>query len=81
MSDGERNDAGESLKEPEKYDELRQGEEKDVKAEQGKDGEDAGGGNVDPVLDEDGDLDVTHRYVKNLLSQQLKRVVLLCERV
>ncbi|XP_071376107.1 methyltransferase-like protein 22 [Centroberyx affinis] len=55
--DGERqddNDAGKGLEE----EEDRKGDEEDAQAEEGEEG---GEGGVDPVLDEDGDLEVTRR--------------------
>ncbi|XP_033499801.1 methyltransferase-like protein 22 isoform X5 [Epinephelus lanceolatus] len=64
MSDGERhdrNDPGEGLKEVEEYDKKKEDGGKDTKVAQGKDGEEGGKGNVEPFLDEDGDLDIMHR--------------------
>lgn len=54
LSDPERNDDGESKKDG----------EKDRNVFQGKDGEEGGNGNLEPFLDEDGDLNITHRYGK-----------------
>lgn len=68
MSDGEKHDDNEpekSLKEVKEYDEPREDAEKDTKITRGKDGEESREGNVEPFLDEDGDLDVTHRPRKN----------------
>lgn len=64
MSDGEkhdRNHPGKGLKEVEEYDKKKEDGKKDTKVAQGKDGEEDGKGNVEPFLDEDGDLDITHR--------------------
>ncbi|XP_035472096.2 methyltransferase-like protein 22 isoform X3 [Scophthalmus maximus] len=64
LSDVERldnNDPGENAAE-EKCDDPR---EKDTNATQGKVGDEGGQGNVEPCLDEDGDLDITHRPRKN----------------
>ncbi len=82
LPDGERrdsNDPGKSLKEAEGYDDPREDGEKDTKATQGKDGEKEEEGNVEPVLDEDGDFDVTHRYGKTLVQSKLKHGGLFCE--
>ncbi|XP_039980238.1 methyltransferase-like protein 22 isoform X2 [Xiphias gladius] len=60
LSDAERhdvNDPGKSLLEEEKYDDPREDWEKDPNATQEKVDE----GNVEPCLDEDGDLDIAHR--------------------
>ncbi|XP_070703920.1 methyltransferase-like protein 22 [Pempheris klunzingeri] len=70
LSDGERHDnsdAGEGLKEAEEFNGPREDRGKDLKTTQGEDeDEDEGGeGTVRPFLDEDGDLDVTHRPRKN----------------
>uniref|UniRef100_A0A7N5ZY25 Methyltransferase like 22 n=1 Tax=Anabas testudineus TaxID=64144 RepID=A0A7N5ZY25_ANATE len=54
LSDPERNDDSESKKDG----------EKDRNVFQGKDGEEGGNGNLEPFLDEDGDLNITHRYGK-----------------
>ncbi|KAF0032190.1 hypothetical protein F2P81_014480 [Scophthalmus maximus] len=64
LSDVERldnNDPGENAAE-EKCDDPR---EKDTNATQGKVGDEGGEGNWEPCLDEDGDLDITHRPRKN----------------
>lgn len=78
LTNGEKHDnsdAGKSLKEAEEYDDPREDRKKDTRATQGKDGEEGGEGNVEPFLDEDGDLDITRRYKKTLLksSEQLKQ--------
>ncbi|XP_044038109.1 methyltransferase-like protein 22 isoform X2 [Siniperca chuatsi] len=68
LSDGERqdnNDPGKGLKEAEEYDDPREDGEKDTKDSQGNDGQEDVEGNVEPFLDEDGDLDITHRPKKN----------------
>ncbi|XP_029294522.1 methyltransferase-like protein 22 isoform X2 [Cottoperca gobio] len=65
MRVGERHDnkdPGEGLKEAGESHELREDGEK---VPQGKDREEGGEGNVEPFLDEDGDLDITHRPRKN----------------
>uniref|UniRef100_A0A8D3D8E5 Methyltransferase-like protein 22 n=1 Tax=Scophthalmus maximus TaxID=52904 RepID=A0A8D3D8E5_SCOMX len=70
LSDVERldnNDPGENAAE-EKCDDPR---EKDTNATQGKVGDEGGEGNVEPCLDEDGDLDITHRYGKCLVSSSV----------
>ena len=73
ISDAERHDnkdPGKGLKEAEESDEPRDGREEDVKVTHGEDED--GEGDVEPSLDEDGDLDVTHRYGKLLFGQPLK---------
>ncbi|XP_070779419.1 methyltransferase-like protein 22 isoform X2 [Enoplosus armatus] len=71
LSDGERqgnNNAGRGLKEEEaeEGDNPREdGETKDTKDTRGKDGQEGGDGNTGQLLDEDGDLDVTHRPRQN----------------
>ncbi|KAM9346514.1 methyltransferase-like protein 22 isoform 2-T2 [Symphorus nematophorus] len=65
LSDGDRNDnsdPGKGLKEADEQEDAREDREKDTKdTQEGKDGEDGGEGHVEPFLDEDGDLEVTHR--------------------
>lgn len=72
-------DPGKGLKEAEESDEPRDGREEDIKVTHGEDED--GEGDVEPSLDEDGDLDITHRYGKLLFSQQLKHSGLICEGV
>ncbi|KAI3359410.1 hypothetical protein L3Q82_002913 [Scortum barcoo] len=64
LSDGERHDNSEperGLKEAD----PREDREGDTKATQEKDEGEGGDGNEEPALDEDGDLDITHRRRKN----------------
>ncbi|XP_035510070.1 methyltransferase-like protein 22 [Morone saxatilis] len=64
LSGGEKhdnNDPGKALKDADDYDDPKEGREKDTEATQGKDREGCGEGNMKPFLDEDGDLDITHR--------------------
>ncbi|GAA6218740.1 methyltransferase-like protein 22 [Lates japonicus] len=70
LSDVERhdnNDPGKSLEEEEeeKCTNLKKDWEKDTNTSQDNVGEEGGEGNVEPCLDEDGDLDITHRPRKN----------------
>ncbi|XP_076607955.1 methyltransferase-like protein 22 isoform X2 [Chaetodon auriga] len=59
------NHPGKGIKEADEYHDQREDEEQCTKTNQGKYGEISGEGNVEPFLDEDGDLNITHRPRKN----------------
>ena len=57
----ERHDNSESVKDLEKEEKHKDAGE-DIEASHGEEMKESGGKNVKPLLDEDGDLDITHRY-------------------
>ncbi|XP_070836338.1 methyltransferase-like protein 22 isoform X3 [Chaetodon trifascialis] len=59
------NHPGKGIKEADEYDDQREDGEQWTTTKQGKYGETSGEGNVEPFLDEDGDLNITHRPRKN----------------
>uniref|UniRef100_A0A8P4G1J9 Methyltransferase-like protein 22 n=1 Tax=Dicentrarchus labrax TaxID=13489 RepID=A0A8P4G1J9_DICLA len=78
LSDGEKldnNDPGKALKDADDYDDPKEGREKNTEATQGKDGEGCGEGNMKPFLDEDGDLDITHRPRKSPMGGSSRDLV------
>ncbi|XP_041813096.1 methyltransferase-like protein 22 isoform X2 [Chelmon rostratus] len=68
LSDGDwhdKNDLGKALKEANDHDDPREDGQQGTKTTQEKDDKNSGEGNVEPFLDEDGDLNITHRPRKN----------------
>lgn len=68
LSDGDwhdKNDPGKALKEANDHDDPREDGQQGTKTTQEKDDKKSGEGNVEPFLDEDGDLNITHRPRKN----------------
>ncbi|XP_023253116.1 methyltransferase-like protein 22 [Seriola lalandi dorsalis] len=61
--------------EEEKHDDVREDEERDTDVTKEEAGEEGGGGNVEPSLDKDGDLDVTHRPRRNPVEDSGRDVV------
>lgn len=64
LAETHNDDPGNDLEKRKKHDDPVE----DTKSSHEKDENEWGKGNVEPCLDEDGDLDVTHRYEKQKLK-------------